>query len=306
MQQSFAFRSKAYLSIIPAMMFFALSFVWFKVANVSYGPLTIILFRLALSSILLLFYNILSRRLVLPRRGEWVLIGLVGFFEPFLYFVFESYGLQLLSSTVGAVIISTIPLVSPLAAFLFLGERVSRKYIFCIIISLLGVGIVVLQPGEDVSASLLGVILMFGAVFAGVAYTVVLHKIPLRLNTLSILMYQNMVGALCFAPLWGVFEYHRFMDTPADSNGLMAILKLSIIVSTLAYMFFSYSVRKLGMNRANMFINMIPVFTAIFAWFILGESLTLQKGVGIIITIMGLSLATRLRTRQDPMPVPSA
>lgn len=306
MQQHFIQRSRAYMAIVPAMIFFSLSFVWFKVANVSYGPLTIILFRLALSSFCLLIFNVLSRRLLLPRRGEWGLIVLVGLFEPFLYFMFESYGLQLLSSTVGAVIISTIPLVSPLAAYLFLGERVKGKHVICVVISLVGVGLVVLQPGTETSASLLGVLLMFGAVSSGVGYSVVLHKIPRRLNTLSILMYQNMVGALCFAPLWRVFEYRRFVDTPADMGGLMAILKLSLVVSTLAYMFFSYSVRRLGVNRANMFINLIPVFTAVFAWFILGESLTVQKMLGIVVTVAGLFLAARLHDGLGPASVPSA
>lgn len=83
-------RARAYSAVVPAMIFFALSFVWFKVANVSYGPLTIILFRLAISSVLLLCFTHLTRKLILPRRGEWPLICLLGFFEPFLYFMFET------------------------------------------------------------------------------------------------------------------------------------------------------------------------------------------------------------------------
>jgi drug/metabolite transporter (DMT)-like permease len=299
-------RARAYAAIVPSMIFFALSFVWFKVANVSYGPLTIIFLRLVLSSILLLVFNRFSRQLVLPRRGDWWLLCLLGFFEPFLYFVFESYGLQLLSSTVAAVIISTIPLVSPLAAFLFLRERVHGRHILCVAVSFAGVAIVVLQRGGGVSVSLLGVLLQFGAVCSAVAYTVVLHKIPLRLNTLSVILYQNFVGTVLFAPLWVLFESRRFVATPVDYQGLMAILKLSMVVSTLAFILFSYSVRRLGINRANMFINMIPVFTALFAWHILGETLTLQKSVGIAIVIGGLFLAERLRVRENAIIIQGA
>jgi drug/metabolite transporter (DMT)-like permease len=287
-------------------MFFSLSFVWFKVANESYGPLTIIFFRLVVSSLFLLVLNSVSRKLMIPTRQEWLLIILLGFFEPFLYFICESYGLQLLSSTVGAVIISTIPLVSPFATFLFMKEPISGRYLLCVLVSFFGVALVVMQPTDGVLVSWLGVLLMCGAVCAGVAYSVVLHKIPLRLNILSVLTYQNIIGAICFAPLWGVIEYKRFMNTPVDSSGVVAILKLSIVVSTLAYMFFSYSVRRLGVNRANMFLNMIPVFTAIFAWVILGENLTFLKGIGICITIVGLSLAARLRRDPSSTPVPSA
>lgn len=291
-------RIRAYGAVVPAMIFFALSFVWFKVANESYGPLTIIFFRLVLSSVLLFGFIRVTRQLVLPQRRDIPLILLLGFFEPFLYFMFESYGLQLLSSTVGAVIISLIPLVSPLAAYLFLQERVYWRHIVCVVISLLGVTLIVVERGSGMTASGLGIALQFGAVCAGVAYTVVLQKIPLRLNTLSIILYQNVVGAILFVPLWGVFEFRRFVDTPADYDGLLAILKLAIVVSTMAYILFSYSVRRLGINRANMFTNVIPVCTALFAWLILGDTLSLQNALGIAVVIGSLYLAERIRVKE--------
>jgi len=299
-------QSRAYMAVVLSMIFFALSFVWFKIANVSYGPLTIILFRLAISSVLLFAFTHLARQLVVPRRAELPLIFLLGFFEPFLYFVFESYGLQLLSSTVGAVIIAMIPLVSPFAVYFLLGEGMSWRHILYVLVSLLGVALVVVERGEGMTASWLGIFLQFGAVFSAVAYTVVLHKIPHRLNVLSLILYQNIVGTILFAPFWFAFEFKPFMATSTDLQGLAAILKLSIVVSTLAFILFSYSVRMLGINRANMFVNVIPVFTALFAWLILGENLTVQKGVGIAVVIVGLFLAERLRARKQPVVIQGA
>ena len=54
---------------------------------------------------------------------------------------------------------------------------------------------------------------------------------------------------------------------------------------------YAHSVKRLGINSVNIFINIIPVFTAIFAWYILDEPLTLRKFVGIVIVISGLLLA---------------
>jgi len=45
------------------------------------------------------------------------------------------------------------------------------------------------------------------------------------------------------------------------------------------------------MNNANIFINIIPVLTAIFAWYILDEPLTFRKIVGIAVVISGLFIA---------------
>ena len=45
------------------------------------------------------------------------------------------------------------------------------------------------------------------------------------------------------------------------------------------------------MNNANIFINIIPVLTAIFAWYILDEPLSLRKMSGIAVVIIGLFIA---------------
>ena len=64
-----------------------------------------------------------------------------------------------------------------------------------------------------------------------------------------------------------------------------------MFASCLAFILYAYSLKKLGMNNANIFINIIPVMTAIFAWYILGEPLTFRKLTGIAIVIFGLFIA---------------
>ena len=118
---------KIYTAIVLSMVFFALPFVWFKVANVSYGPLTIVLARLVISSAILLVFTKLTVLWKRPDKKDFKYILLLAFFEPFLYFMGESYGLQYISSTVGAVIIATIPLVAPFAAFFFFKERITLR-----------------------------------------------------------------------------------------------------------------------------------------------------------------------------------
>ena len=54
---------------------------------------------------------------------------------------------------------------------------------------------------------------------------------------------------------------------------------------------FTYAVKNLGVNRTNVFINLIPVFVAVLAFFILGDRLSLQNMIGIGVTIGGLFLA---------------
>lgn len=298
---------RLYLSITMAMVFFSLSFVWFKIANQAYGPLTIILFRLAFSSVVLFFFTRTVKRLIIPDKKDLKYLLLLAFFEPFLYFMGESYGLQYISSTVAAVIISTIPLVAPIAAYVFYRERITRKNLWGILLSFFGVIVVIYEIGAGISASPIGILLQFGAVLSAVGYTIVLHKISARMNNLSIILFQNIFGAIYFLPFWSVFELNRFIDTGFQLRPMLSVFYLSVFASTLAFIFFTYSVRHLGIVKSNMFTNTIPVFTAIFAWFILGEELNLQKFIGISIVVAGLFLAQLnfKKKSNGPDPIPN-
>jgi drug/metabolite transporter (DMT)-like permease len=47
----------------------------------------------------------------------------------------------------------------------------------------------------------------------------------------------------------------------------------------------------MGVNRTNVFSNLIPVFTGVFSYFILGELFTLQKIIGMAVVVFGLYLS---------------
>ena len=50
---------------------------------------------------------------------------LLSFFEPFCYFLGESYGMRYISSTLGSIIIATIPIFTPFLVFIFHKKKIS-------------------------------------------------------------------------------------------------------------------------------------------------------------------------------------
>jgi drug/metabolite transporter (DMT)-like permease len=280
-----------YLSVIFAMIFWAFSFVWVKEVYAVYGPLTTVLFRLIIASLLLLAFAKMTGNLVKIQRKDLNTFILLSFFEPFLYFMGESYGLLFVSSTIGAIIVATIPLFSPIAASKFHGEKISIRTFIGILLSFFGVSIVVLDSSFSFTASPLGISLEFLAVISAVFYTVVLKKLAVKYNPTTIISYQNFFGIIYFLPLWLIFEFRDFTAIPFNVPAFAGILKLAVFGSCIAFIFYAHSVKRLGINRVNIFINIIPVFTAIFAWYILDDPLTLRKFVGIIVVIAGLLVA---------------
>ncbi len=280
-----------YLAVILSMIFWALSFVWVKEVYAVYGPLTTVLFRLVIASVLLMVFAFLTGKMVKIERKDLTAFILLSLFEPFLYFMGESYGLLYVSSTVGAIIVATIPLFSPIAASRFHGEKLSVRTFVGIIISFLGVSVVVFDNSFNLTASPLGIALEFLAVASAIGYIVVLKNLAVKYNPSAIIAYQNLFGIIYFLPLWLIFEYKDFSATPFNFPAFAGILKLSVFASCIAFILYAHSVKRLGINSVNIFINIIPVFTAIFAWYILGEPLTLRKFFGIVIVISGLLLA---------------
>lgn len=280
-----------------SMIFWSFSFVWVKIAYLAYGPLTVIFFRLIISVGLLFIFSFFVRRLRKLAVKDYGIFLLLALFEPFLYFMGESYGLLYVSSTVAAVIVATIPLFAPITAWYFFKERLSLMNIAGLFISFLGVCLVILNNDLSFSASPKGVMLEFMAVFAAIGYSTVLRKLAFRYNTFTIIFYQNFIGIFMFLPFWSIFEAGDFMNTPFHWQAFRAIVLLSVFASTFAFILFTYSVRSIGINRSNMFVNLIPVFVAIFAWFILGDQLTVQKFIGITVVICGLFLAQIRRRR---------
>ncbi len=274
-----------------AMIFWAFSFVWVKQAYISFNPSTVVLFRLILSAILLFVILKLLKKLNPLHRKDLKWFFLLAFFEPFMYFVGESFGLKYVSSTMGAVIISTIPLFAPIADRLFFKAKLTLLNILGLIISFAGVLMIVLGKDLSLNAPLYGIMMLFLAVMAAIGYTVVLKKIPMHYNAVSIITYQNAIGSLYFLPLFLTLDLKHIESTVIGPKAVWAIVQLAIFASSAAFILFTDSIRIIGITKANAFVNMIPVFTAIFAWWLLDEPLSIKKFIGIAIVIGGVFIS---------------
>ncbi len=281
----------AYISVIMAMTFWSLTYVWYKMVFEFYEPITTVLLRLVLSSIILVILMLPLNQLQKIQLKDFKYFVLVTLFQPFLYFLCESFGVKFVSSTLSAVIISTIPLFSPFATAYFYNERVMKFNIIGIVISIIGVALVIFERDENVSATPLGILLLFLAVAAGIGYSIVVKKLSGKYNSISIVTYHNIIGIFFFLPLFLLFEYNNFISTGYAQKAVVPLLELAVFGSSFAFIFFTYSIKKIGVTKSNAFTNAIPVLTAIFAFFMLGESLTVIKMTGIGLVISGLFMS---------------
>lgn len=285
------------------MLCWSVSGIAIKQALVVLPPFTMIVMRFTLAILLMLVVGLCFQknkmlRLQLIVREDVPLFLLAGVFQPFLYYLLETFSYDALGSpTIAEALLSTSPLLSPLFAAVFLRERVTRNNIVGILISTVGMLLLVLVGSANFSlGNPWGILLAFGAVTTAVLYTVILRRIPQTYSDLSIVFWVQLVSLLFFYPVWACTEGMGEMvanNQPLIENSqivtsLACVAYLSVFASVIAFILFCYTVRQIGVTQTNAFNNVRPIFTALFMLLLFGEQLPWGKWMGIILIILGL------------------
>ena len=294
------------------MIIWGLSFIWSSQTYKSLNPTATIFLRLVIATAFfsaILFSFRLNEKI---RREHLKLFAIAALFEPFLYFIFDGYGLIYTSPIISSAIIAMIPLVTPVAAAIFLKERLSAMNIVGLIVSFTGVIVMLLNKDMEFSASPLGIMFLFLTVLVAVGYSIALIKLTHLYKPMTVTWMQNIIGMIYFIPL--VFIMEKFM--PSDFGNVRAyivpLVCLGIFCSAIAYALWAYAYSKLGASKANVYTNLIPVFTAIFSYIILifnrdnmdisdieAYELNVQKIAGIALVVGGLFLSQKKSRKDD-------
>ena len=273
------------------MIFWALSFIWFKAANRTFHPITIVFIRLVFSVILLTIFLAGTKNYMKIKKPDRKLFLMLALFEPFFYFLGESFGLTYVSATVCSVLISTIPVFATIGAWLIFKEKLKFINYAGIITSFIGVLVFILNRDGTISLNIRGLALLTLAVVSAVGYNLTLSRLVGSYSPVYIVNVQNLIGAVLFLPLFLIFDFKHFISTPFTFNMFRPIIELSIFASCGAFILFAWSVRNIGITRANVFSNCIPVFTALFSFILMGDKLTVQNLTGMVIVIAGLFMS---------------
>jgi drug/metabolite transporter (DMT)-like permease len=273
------------------MIFWSFSFIWFKIANETFRPVTIVFIRLLFSVLLLTVYLVITRNYMKIKKADRKLFLMLAVFEPFLYFLGESFGLTYVSATACSVLISTIPVFATIGAWLIFKERLKMINYAGIILSFLGVLVFIINKDGGVSYNIRGLGLLLFAVLSAVGYNLTLSRLVGTYSPVYIVNVQNIIGAVLFLPVFLIFDFNYFIYTPFTLKMFKPIIELSVFASCGAFILFAYSVRNMGITRANVFSNIIPVLTALFSFILMGEKLTFQNITGMVIVIAGLFMS---------------
>jgi drug/metabolite transporter (DMT)-like permease len=230
----------------------------------------------------------------LGKKPYWKLFALI-LFQPVLYFIFETYGVQRINSSEAGMIIALIPVVVNVLAAFMLKEKGDLFHYILVGAGFLGVVLII---GFDLSkGTLLGKIFMFFAVLSGALYSIYSRKFSKQFSPEEITFFMMMTGAIFFtlmSIMKGEFEIQFNIQT--ISSGIY----LGILSSAGAFFLLNYMINKASPIVTTLFSNLTTVISVIAGIAFRNEMVGLQQILGMLLIISSLLVTTIRRQKVSP------
>ncbi len=276
-----------------AIILWGISYIWTNQLIALDIPVTYFVFvRILLAGFVLFLLNAASGRIAKIKRKDLPKFLLLAFFEPFIYFICESYGVKETGSpTLSAMIIATIPIFSIGAGMLFFKERVNAVNVAGILLCLGGIVLVVMSKGALGRHFIFGVVLLLIAVLSEVGHASVTKSLSGNYTSQVIVMYQFLIGSVYLLPLFIFKGLDGFSARYLSAEVWYPLICLAVLCSSLAFSLWVSTIKSLGVAKSSIFSALIPVVAAIVAWILGHESLNLRQFIGITISAVGVVLS---------------
>ena len=281
-----------YISSSFAILLWGMSYIWTdKLLALGIPVFYFVFVRILIAGVVLFLLNAAYGRIKRIQKQDLKKFLLLALFEPFIYFVCETYGVELTSPTISAMIIATIPIFSIAAGRIFFKERITGLNIAGVVLSLMGI-IMVIMKGTIAGKDLMwGIILLLIAVIAEVGHASITKSLSGNYSSQIIVMYQFLIGSVYLLPLFvwkGLDGFNAQVYFSADV--WYPLICLAILCSSLAFSLWVSTIKTLGVAKSSIFSALIPVVTALIAW-LLGTEMTVLQWGGIAISTIGVILS---------------
>ena len=270
--------------------FWSSAFVSGQIIVQSSSPFASLSFRFVIVAFGFLIFALAFKEKIFVKRTLILQSGVTGIFFHGFYLggVFFSYSVGL-SATLSALIVGLQPVLTNILSGPILKERVTSTQWIGIILGLIGTVFVI---GLDIGKSIpiLGLVASIVALIGVTTATIWQKKFTNNLSLTSNNFYQALAAAifLFFVSLFFEVSYINFTTSFILSMGWQIIM-----VSFGAFTILMYLIKIGSASKTSNLFFLVPPTTAVMAWLVLNEELLRNDIIGLIITAIGVYMATR-------------
>jgi len=233
----------------------------------------------------------------LSAHDRWLLF-LESFFGNFLFSICMLFGVAMSSALAAGVIMAGMPAAVALMSRAFLKERISGRVMLGIACAVGGIALVSLAKGgghgggsTEGGTSLLGNLLLLGALTCEASYVVIGKKLAAHIGPKRISALINLWGLALVTPLgiWQALSFD-FSQVTSSSWGLLGFY--SIAASMVTVWLWMTGLRHVPAAKAGIFTVMLPVSAAAVGVIFLGEHFSTAQAGALALALLGVVLAT--------------
>ncbi len=232
------------------------------------------------------------------------LLWLASCFEPVMYFLFETMGIEQTSTITAGVMSAFMPVFTVFFGTVFLKERLNHKGKLFLTLRILGVAAIVLfEQSSGGDSSVAGILFMLLSGLSGVFFLISSRKASGRFSAMEITYFMNMVGMVVFNGInvvrhlisGNLTEYFAPMS---HMENVIGLIFLGVCSSVLATLMNNYALGKLPVALVSSFGGLTTVTTIALGVLFNNEKLYGYHIVGtalILIGIIGMSYEQSLK-----------
>jgi drug/metabolite transporter (DMT)-like permease len=244
--------------------------------------------RLAMGCVSLFTLLILSGKLVIPQRRELPIILVNGLLQIGLFTACINTGLQYVDAGRSAILVYTVPLWTTPIATLFFKEKLSLMKFMGLMIGLMGI-LTLLSP-MSIDWSEPGILFGHGVLLlAAIAFAIAIcltRHLKSDLSPLQLLPWQLLVGTIPAFIYAAICDPHPEFDF--NPRALAALSYTGILATGVAYWLITIVNRRLNAITVSMGLLGVPFTGVISAALILGEPITLNMKIAMMLIFSGL------------------
>lgn len=288
-------KTKAYLAALSFSTIIGFSFLFTKVALGFASPLTNLAHRYTVAAIVLFILQ--QSKLIQVKLSKEDILSILpmSLFYPLLFFMFQSFALQYISSSEAGILQALVPIITLILASVFLKEKTTfiKKFFLCL--SVAGVIYIFLSKGANlgVETGILGFMLMLGSVFSNAINNILSKYKGGQYRAIDLTVVVILVGFLVFNSLSLVTHFlsgnlMSYFEPLGHLSYLISILYLGILASIVTASLSIYAIVRLGASTVSVFGNLGTVLTIVAGAVFLHEPIYAYHIIGASLIIGGI------------------
>ena len=290
-------RYLAYTLLVLASLCWSGNFIIGKFATLfEIPPLTLNTFRwISVWLILIPFtYKEIYSNLAYIKKN-FLIIGFMGVITISTFNSVVYFALNYTQVINAVLVLAIIPAVTIVLSSLMKVEKTNTFQIFGLILSIIGVGSIISNGDVQRIVSLSfnnGDLWMLVCVLSWALYSTLLKKNKFKLSQFSLIQIMVSVGVIFLIPQ---YFYEQSIGLELNFNKAFFLILFYVVVfpAIVAYYCWQKGIEIIGPNRATMFIQLMPLFSAVMAIIIFKEKFELYHFVGATFIVSGIYLSNK-------------